>query len=125
MHQPLTPLGAVGRGLLAGLAGTAAMTAWQELARRLQKSSEQPSSERSHGEEQKQDPWQRAPAPAKVAKRLLEGVFRRQVPPEKIGLLTNVTHWSYSTACGAVYCVGLTARDARRGSWKRPRRRGP
>lgn len=30
-------------------------------------------------------------------------MFHRPVPAEKIGLLTNLTHWGYGTAWGGVY----------------------
>jgi hypothetical protein len=98
-----TPLGAVARGLLAGVVGTGAMGAWQSLAARLQSSEgeSKPSSEPA------KDPWEEASAPAKVAKRIGEGVFHRDVPAEKIGLLTNVMHWGYGTTWGSVY--GLLA----------------
>jgi hypothetical protein len=49
--------------------------------------------------------WDDAPAPALVARRLIEGVFRREVPPSRIGLLTNATHWAYGTAWGGAYGV--------------------
>lgn len=95
-----TPLGAVSRGVVAGTAGTAAMTAWQEVSSRLQASGG--SSGGGQGGED-ENPWASAPAPARVAKRLIEGVFRREVGPDRIGLLTNVAHWGYGTAWGAVY----------------------
>jgi hypothetical protein len=95
----MTPLGVAVRGLLAGAAGTAAMTAWQTLASRLEGSRAE-QSEEGGGE---RDPWESAPAPAQVAKRVIEGLFRREVGADKIGLLTNVTHWGYGTAWGAVY----------------------
>jgi len=76
----VTPLGAFGRGLVAGAVGTAAMTAWQKLSARLQQSS----SADSDGDSQGNDPWESAPAPAQVAKRLIEGVFQREVGAEKI-----------------------------------------
>jgi hypothetical protein len=49
------------------------------------------------------DPWEEAPAPARVARRLIEGVLHRPVPSERIGLLTTVTHWAYGTGWGALY----------------------
>jgi hypothetical protein len=87
-----TPLGALARGLLAGAVGTAAMTAAQRIASRLQSSGgdEGPS-------------WENSPAPAKVAKRILEGVFNRTVPAARIEVLTQVTHWLYGVAWGGVY----------------------
>lgn len=44
-----------------------------------------------------------ASAPAKLARRIIEGVFDRHVPPERIGLLTNAMHWAYGTGWGAPY----------------------
>ncbi|MEX2210351.1 MAG: DUF1440 domain-containing protein [Gaiellaceae bacterium] len=85
----VAPLGAVAAGLLAGLAGTAAMTAYQELL--------------SSGDSEKEKSWEDAPAPAQVARRLLKGVFRQDISVEKIPLLTNVVHWTYGTAWGVVY----------------------
>jgi hypothetical protein len=38
-----------------------------------------------------------------VARKILEGMFGREVPPEKIGLLTNTVHWGYGTGWGALY----------------------
>lgn len=99
MRAQTTPLGALGRGLLAGVAGTTAMTAWQELSSRLQASGSSGSSKRVEEESL----WASAPAPAKVTKRLIEALFRREVRPERIPLLTNVAHWGYGTAWGAVY----------------------
>lgn len=102
---PLTPLGAAGRGLAAGAIGTAVMTGWQVLSMKLQGSGDEEggSGGQQPGEEQHSDPWEQASAPAKVARRILEGVFEQEVPPERIGLLTNVMHWGYGTAWGAVY----------------------
>jgi hypothetical protein len=104
-----TPLGAVARGLAAGVVGTGCMTAWQTLATRLQGSGNQSGGERS---EEPKDPWEDASAPAKVAKRIGEGVFHKDVPADLIPLLTNVMHWGYGTGWGAVH--GLIAGSTRR-----------
>ena len=96
----MTPLSVVGRGLLAGVLGTGAMTGWQMLSAKLQSSGEEPSQTDS---EPPTDPWEQASAPAKVAKRVGEGVFRQDVSPDLIPLLTNVMHWGYGTGWGAVY----------------------
>jgi hypothetical protein len=103
MASTPTPLGAVLRGLLAGVAGTAAMTAWQELSAKLQSSGE----EDGGSQDGPSDPWEEAPAPAQVARKVLEGVFDKEVPAESIPTLTNVMHWGYGTSWGAVY--GLLA----------------
>jgi hypothetical protein len=109
----VTPLGAVARGLLAGVAGTAAMTAWQELAAKLQSSGEE--SEGSSAAPK--DPWEEAPAPAIVAKRVGEGVFHEDVPADKIELLTNAMHWGYGTTWGVAFglVAGTTGRSTLRG----------
>jgi hypothetical protein len=49
--------------------------------------------------------WQQAPAPAQVAKRILEGVFDTGVAADRIPLLTNAMHWLYGTVAGSVYGV--------------------
>lgn len=115
MNDSPTPLGAIGRGLLAGAIGTAAMTGWQTLTAKLQSGD---GSEGSSAEGQEEaDPWEEASAPAKVAKRVLEGVFGREVGPEKIGSLTEVMHWGYGTGWGAAYGVlaGTAGRSTLRG----------
>jgi hypothetical protein len=51
--------------------------------------------------------WDEAPAPARVAKRLIEAVRRRELPPNHVRALNNVTHWGFGLATGASY--GLIA----------------
>lgn len=111
MSARQSPLGAVGRGLLAGVAGTAAMTAWQELSAKLQSSEGE---DGTSSEEKAKDPWEEASAPAKVGRRIIEGVFHKEVSADQIGTLTNVMHWGYGTTWGAVY--GLLAGTAGRSS---------
>ena len=79
-----TPLGALRRGLLAGAAGTAAMTAAQTAYYRAR--GEEPSS-----------------TPAEVGKRIIRGVFHRSVDEDKTGLLNNLMHWSYGSGWGIGY----------------------
>jgi hypothetical protein len=101
-HRRATPLGGLLRGLVVGAVGTAVMTGYQTLVARL----------RSSGEREDGPPtWDDAPAPAQVARRVLEGVLGREVPAERIGLLTTVTHWTYGTLWGAWY--GLVQERAR------------
>jgi hypothetical protein len=90
-----SPLAALVRGVAAGVAGTAAMTAYQELVARR----------RRRGGPPKEPSWEHAPAPAEVARRVIEGVFKRPVPAARIPLLTSVVHWGYGTGWGAVYGV--------------------
>lgn len=91
-----TLLARTGRGLLAGVAGTATMTAWQTLSAKLQNSGG------SGDPDAASDPWANAPAPAKVGRLMLRAVGY-EVPPERIGLLTNIMHWGYGISWGAVY----------------------
>ena len=96
---------ALARGVVAGLAGTACMTAWQELSARLQRHM-QPKAMRAD-----EDPWERAPAPARLAKKLIERATGREVPVTRIGLLTNTVHWGYGTTLGGVYGLALGRRN--------------
>ncbi len=92
----------VSRGVAAGLIGTTGMTALQELAILVRKArSNGAVPERQGGD----DPWSHAPAPAQVAKRILETVFHRDVHADRIKLLTNVTHWGYGTGLGVMYAL--------------------
>ncbi len=77
----------------------AAMTAYQELVQ---------SGENDGNGEPKSDAerWHQAPAPAKVAKRILEGIFHVDVSADRIPLLTNATHWLYGSSLGTVYGTG-------------------
>lgn len=106
--QP-TPLGAVSRGLAAGVIGTAVMTAAQELWARLQSSQTSGDSGKGElGDDDHQhgthgDPWQQASKPAHVGRRIIEGVFQKEVSPELAPALTHGMHWAYGTGWGAVY----------------------
>jgi hypothetical protein len=59
------------------------------------------------------DSWENAPAPALVAKRLLEAVLERDVPPRYARSLNNLMHWGFGVANGAVYGVLLGSRRSR------------
>lgn len=54
--------------------------------------------------------WVNAPAPALVAKRLLESVLAHEVPPRDARLLSNGTHWGFGLANGAGYGLLLGSR---------------
>jgi hypothetical protein len=101
-HNYRSPLGAVIRGVGAGAIGTLAMTAWQELAGRLGSSGGEGGSDAPSP--QSSDPWEEAPVPAKVARRIGEGVLGR-VSSDLIPLLRNVMHRSYGTGWGIVYGI--------------------
>ena len=61
------------------------------------------------------DGWDAAPAPALVAKRLIERVTRRPVAPRYARALNNATHWGFGLATGAAY--GLLAGSRRPPVW--------
>ena len=105
------PLAVLARGLGAGLAGTVCMTALQEVmaARRRRARALAGSGNGS----QPEDPWTNAPAPAKLARMVVEGVTGRRVPAERIPLFTNAVHWGYGTSMGVVYGLAQRARKAR------------
>ena len=54
--------------------------------------------------------WETAPAPALVAKQLLEGVLKHELSPRYARLLNNATHWGFGLAAGAGYGLLLGSR---------------
>ena len=54
--------------------------------------------------------WDGAPAPALVAKRLLEGVLHHEVSPRHARGLNNAMHWSFGLANGAGYGLLIGSR---------------
>lgn len=103
MSRSQTPLGTIVRGIAAGVVGTGVMTLAQTLPAKLRPSNGASPDDEISQEQGQQDPWEQASAPAKVAKRISEGIFHHEVPPERIPLLTHGMHWSYGTGWGAVY----------------------
>ena len=103
MLKKPTFVGAIKLGLAAGLVGTTAMTALQEVMahRRRARVPAGPVMPES-------DPWSHAPAPAQLAKRVMEDVTGREIAPDRIPVYTNVMHWGYGIAMGATY--GLAQR---------------
>ena len=100
----MTPLGAAARGLLSGVVGTAAMDT--ALFVRYRRGGGTTSPERWEFSEALSS-WDDAPAPAQVGKRLIEGLFQVEIPPDRAALVNNVTHWAYGILNGALY--GLVA----------------
>lgn len=98
----ISPLGAVARGLVAGAAGTLAMDAlWYERYRRAGGDSNFAEWEFSSGV----CSWDQAPAPAQVGKRLVEGLFKRELPASRAALVNNITHWAYGMLGGTQYGI--------------------
>lgn len=113
----ITPVGAVARGLIAGALGTAAMDLlwfWRY--------------KRDHGEDaflawelsNGLDDWEQAPAPAQIGKRLVEGAFDIEIPPDRAALLNNVTHWGYGMLGGLQYGIAAGSLHAPRISYGIP-----
>lgn len=100
----MTPVGAVARGLVAGAFGTLAMDVL--LFRRYRRGGGTQGFnawELSSG----LSSWEQAPAPAQVGRRLVEGLFQREIPPERAALVNNITHWGAGLLGSAQY--GLVA----------------
>jgi hypothetical protein len=90
------------RGIVAGVAGTAAMTAYQLAVAKLQgKPVATPVPHR----------WADAPAPAQVAKKAADKIGQgRRFTREDVPLLTNAMHWVYGVSWGAFYGVAAGSR---------------
>jgi hypothetical protein len=91
------------RGLAAGIAGTAVMTAYQLAVAKAQgKPLTTPVPHR----------WADAPAPAQLAKKLADRVGRgRRLTRAEVPLLTNVMHWGYGITLGMVYGLAADGED--------------
>lgn len=104
----VTPVGALVRGALAGLVGTAAMDLSQYLRYRAGGGTDELIQYEFAGVKG----WEGAPAPAHVAKRVVEGLFQTELPDETANFANNVMHWSYGVGWAAV--LGLVGGSARR-----------
>jgi hypothetical protein len=93
-----SPLAALVRGLVAGAAGTAAMTGAQSVYYKA-----------TGGEP--------SDTPAQAGRRIIEGVLRREVPDERMPALNQAMHWAYGTSWGGLYGIvaGHRARGLRGG----------
>lgn len=100
--KPISPLGAITRGAIAGAAGTLAMDLlwfWRY---------------RKSGGEDGFLEWEfstdiesydEAGAPAQMGKRLVEGVFGVDLEPETAGRMNDLTHWATGSMWGAVHGI--------------------
>jgi hypothetical protein len=101
-RRSLTPLGAVVGGAVAGAAGTVAMDSlWYYRYRKGGGKEPFLAWEFSVGLKD----WDDAPAPAQVGRRIYEGLFQTQLPPESAALTNNVMHWLYGLGWGAAYGI--------------------
>jgi hypothetical protein len=95
------------RGVVAGTFGTVAFDVWLYRAYRNDGGKEAFGGwESSEGVTN----WDDAPAPALVAKRLLEPGLGHEIPPRYARLLNNATHWGFGLANGAAYGLLLGSR---------------
>ncbi len=87
-RRQVTPVGAVARGIVSGLVGTAAFDTLLFARYRRGGGADSPFEwESSAGVTD----WERAPAPAHVGKRLVEGLFRIQLQPSRALKRSNGT----------------------------------
>jgi hypothetical protein len=98
----VTPLGAIVRGLLAGVLGTAAMDTLL-FGRYKRGGGEEAFSSWEFSEGLSS--WDDAPAPAQVGRRIVEGLFAVELPPARAELVNNVTHWAFGIFGAVPYGV--------------------
>src|SRR4051812_10434675 len=91
-HRSLTPLAAVAGGLAAASFGTLAMDLL--LFARYKRGGGRTGFRRWEFSSDISG-WEQAPAPAHVGKRLVEGLFGRELPDRRAALVNNITHWGY------------------------------
>lgn len=102
-----TPLRALTRGLIAGAAGTAAMTAYQAV-----RSVRKGSSVRQAVVPEAPDRWSEAPAPGQVGYRVVHGMFDRDVSTRRAPALTNAVHWLYGVGWGGLFGLARASSGA-------------
>jgi hypothetical protein len=110
-RSPLTPVGAIIRGITAGAVGTAAMDAvW--FARYKRDGGTDGVWVWETGANVKK--WDDVSAPGQVGKRVIEGVLQRELPDRWARTTNNAVHWLTGLGWGAQF--GVLA-----GSGRRPR----
>ncbi|MFZ0088263.1 MAG: hypothetical protein WAL63_02060 [Solirubrobacteraceae bacterium] len=92
MRSSTSPLAAVAKGVAAGVGGTVVMTAYQLAVAKLRDSGS-------------------SSAPGEVGRRIIEGVFEREVPEDRMDDLNNAMHALYGTSWGPVYGVAQSSLD--------------
>lgn len=102
----MSTIGSITRGVAASAVGTLAMDAWLYRGYRHDGGSAAFAAwESSEGISS----WDDAPAPARVAKRLLEAMLKRDVPPRYARALNNATHWAFGLGAGAGYGLVMSS----------------
>ncbi len=101
-RSPLSPIGAVVRGAVAGKVGILAMDlVWYRRYRKGGGGDSFPRWEFSPSTLT----WDEAAPPAQVGKRVIEGLLQRELPESWAGPTNNVVHWAYGIMWGAGYGV--------------------
>jgi hypothetical protein len=109
----VSPLGAVGRGALAGAAGTTAMDLVL-YARYKRGGGEQSLWAWEFGDGIRT--WDDVSTPGQVGRRLLEGFLQRELPDRAARPVDNVVHWLYGLGWGAAYGIVAGSLHRRRGA---------
>jgi hypothetical protein len=99
--NPMTPLGTVVAGLLAGAAGTVCLDAVHYLKYRRAGGADSALA----WEFAPVENWETAPEPGQVAKRILEGFTQHKLPDRSAWLTSTIAHWAYGSAAGAAYAI--------------------
>lgn len=109
--KQLTPLASIANGLIAGIVGTLAMDlVWYRRYKRGGGTSRFVDWEFSAGMES----YEKAPAPAQVGKRIVEGLFQRELKPQSAALMNNVFHWATGVVWGTLHGVLVGSLEHRR-----------
>jgi hypothetical protein len=113
-RKPLTPIKAITRGVLAGIAGTAAMDALM-YKRYLADGGDQGLLEWETAAGV--DGYDGAPAPAQVGRRLAEGYLQSELPQSSARAMTNVMHWATGVAWGVNHAIVVGSMSRHRPSY--------
>lgn len=99
--QPITPLGAVLRGAVAGAVGTVAMDVFWYARYRSGGGEQRPLTWEFRGPSR----WDSVSAPAQVGRRLYEGLTQRPLDERWARLTNNLMHWGYGIGWGSAFGV--------------------
>ena len=103
----MTAIGSALRGVAASAPGTLAMDTWLYRDYRRGGGTEAFPAWESSADT---DSWETAPAPALVAKRLLEAVLPGDLSPKYARFFNNATHWGFGLGAGGAYGLLLGSR---------------
>lgn len=101
MTSHMTPMGAVMRGAVAAVIGTAAMDLQEYAGYRLHGGKEH----FLHWEFFAVQDWQQASSPGKAGERLIRGWTGQQPDPKWAGLTNNLMHWGFGIQGGVTYGI--------------------